>query len=64
MVEEDNRSQAYLNFHKWIVIKLAYEELLEQDKDKAQTIEELHKKVDALDKQKLDGQMIIEDHVC
>ena len=64
MVEEDNRSQAYLNFHKWIVIKLAYEELLEQDKDKAQTIEELHKKVEALDKQKLDGQMIIEDHVC
>ena len=64
MVEEDNRSQAYLNFHKWIVIKLAYEELLEQDKDKAQTIEELHKKVEALDKQKLDGQVIIEDHVC
>ena len=64
MVEEDNRSQAYLNFHKWIVIKLAYEELVEQDKDKAQTIEELHKKVEALDKQKLDGQMIIEDHVC
>ena len=64
MVEEDNRSQAYLNFHKWIVIKLAYEELLEQDKDEAQTIEELHKKVEELDKQKLDGQKIIEDHVC
>lgn len=64
MVEEDNRSQAYLNFHKWIGIKLAHEELIEVDKEKALVIKELQTLVAKLNKEKIDNQMMMEDHVC